>query len=121
MTLIDTSVWVDHIREPIADLNRLLDLGLVVQHPMVTVEVALGTFKTRERVIAAMLQLPIAPPVTTEQLLRFIDSNALAGCGVGLVDTNLLAASAMSGLKLWTRDRRLQAQAERLGLSFEPD
>ena len=50
-----------------------------------------------------------------------VDERALFGRGLGWVDVHLLAATLLTpGLRLWTRDRRLHAVAEEIGLASSP-
>jgi len=119
--LIDTSVWVDHLRVGDAALERLLDSGAVLEHPFVIGELALGNLRQRNLVLNALRELPQATVAAHEEVLHFIDRRALFGLGIGCVDAHLLAAVGLTGgAKLWTRDRRLQAAATQLGLAVAP-
>jgi predicted nucleic acid-binding protein len=119
--LIDTSIWVDHLRVGDAALKRLLDSGAVLGHPFVLGELALGNLWQRGVVLNALRELPQAMIAANEEVLHFIDRGALFGLGIGYVDAQLLAAVRLTaGAKLWTRDRRLQAVATRLGLAAAP-
>ena len=121
MILIDTSVWVDHLRVGDAALERLLDSGAVLGHPFVIGELALGNLRQRNFVLNALRELPQATAVADEEVLHFIDRRALFGLGIGYVDAHLLASARLTAdAKLWTRDRRLRAVAMRLGLAAEP-
>jgi len=117
--LVDTSVWVQHLRAVDKALVRLLDLGLVLGHPFVTGELALGNLRQRELVLSDLQDLPQAQVATAEEVLRFIDRHRLYGIGIGYVDVHLLASARLSaGASLWTRDKRLQAAAEKFGLRW---
>lgn len=118
MIVVDTSIWIDHIRVPNAALNALLLGGDVVHHPFVTQEIALGSIASRADVLKGLAALPAIVPAGTDELLEYIEKAKLMGTGVGLVDASLLAGSDTSGARLWTRDKRLHAQAERLGLAY---
>jgi predicted nucleic acid-binding protein len=118
--LIDTSVWVDHLRTGDARLSGLLDSGGVLGHPFVTGELALGNLRQRGFVLSALRELPQATVATDEEVLHLIDRRTLFGLGIGYADAHLLAAVRLTaGAKLWTRDRRLQAVATQLGLAAE--
>jgi predicted nucleic acid-binding protein len=118
--LIDTSVWVDHLRTGDARLSGLLDGGGVLGHPFVTGELALGNLRQRGLVLSALRELPQAAIATDEEVLHYIDRRALFGLGVGYVDAHLLAAVRLTaGAKLWTWDRCLQAVATQLDLAAE--
>lgn len=118
MILVDTSVWVDHLRAGDAALIRLLNQGKVLAHPFVIGELALGNLKNRTAILALLQELPRTPIATDEEVFGFIEQHALFGLGIGYVDAHLLAATKLApGAQLWTRDKRLQAAASRLGLA----
>jgi len=118
--LVDTSVWVDHLRRREPALADLLEAGGVVTHPFVIGELSLGRLRQRDIVLGALRQLPRAAVATDRETLDFIDRNALHGRGIGYVDAHLLAAARLSAdTLLWTRDRRLAGAAERLGVGAE--
>jgi predicted nucleic acid-binding protein len=119
--LIDSSVWIDHIRSPEPELASALSRGCIIQHPFVTAEVALGSLKNRRTVIATLNELPQASAVSSQWLLNYIEEADLHGTGIGMVDAHLLASAADGegdGIRVWTRDKRLARQAERLGLGY---
>ena len=65
-----------------------------------------------------MHELPQATVASDEEVMHFIDREALFGRGIGYVDAHLLAAVRLTaGAELWTRDRRLRALAARLDLA----
>jgi predicted nucleic acid-binding protein len=117
--LVDTSIWVRHLRAADETLVALLDAGQVLGHPFVTGELALGNLRRRNLVIGSLLDLPQASMATTDEVLQFIHRYALHGVGIGYVDAHLLAAVRLSpDTALWTQDTRLEAAAERLGLAW---
>ena len=119
MILVDTSVWIDHLRAGNEMLRRLLDRGLVLGHPFVTGELALGNLRQREMILAALAALPQASLASDGEVLHFIEEHALYGFGIGYVDAHLLAAARlMPGATLWTRDTRLRSAATRLDLAM---
>ena len=117
MILVDTSVWIDHLRHGDAELTGLLNTGQVLTHRFVIGELALGSLQNRDIVLGALQNLPQASDATDEEVLRFIAHHALFGTGIGYIDAHLLAAVQLSqGALLWTRDKRLLAESVRLGL-----
>jgi len=119
--LVDTSVWVDHLRIGDQTVVSLLELGRVLVHPFVVGELALGTLRQRHPILAALQDLPHAIAATDQEVLQFIERNALMGRGIGYVDAHLLASTQLTpGSSLWTRDKRLSAVAEGLGLAGKP-
>ena len=118
MILVDSSVWVDHLRSGDATLARMLDNGRVITHPFVVGELALGSLRRRELILTALQNLPQAVAASDTEVLRFINQQALHGLGIGYVDAHLLASVRLTaGGSLWTRDKRLQAVADRLGVA----
>ena len=119
MILADTSVWVDHLAGRNRELVALLDAGVVLTHPFVIGELALGELRQRVFVLDALLNLPRAAVATETEVLHFIERQRLFGRGIGYVDVHLLAAVRLTpGAALWTHDRRLHGAAEQLGLAM---
>ena len=119
MILVDSSVWVDHLRAADATLAGLLDAGRVLGHPFVVGEIALGRLRHRERVLDALRDLPQATVATDQEFHYFVGQHGLSGVGIGYVDAHLLAAARLTaGTSLWTRDKRLDSVATRLLLAW---
>ncbi len=118
MILIDTSVWADHFRREEPLIGTLLMEGHLRHHPLVTAELGMGNLRDWRRTITLLSGLPQAKLMTNDELLDFVEKNALFGTGIGVIDAHLLGSAQSSGCRLWTRDRRLIDQAERLGLAF---
>ncbi len=119
MILVDTPVWVEHFRNGDALLAALLDRGQVLGHPFVAGEIALGNLRQRDVVVGALHELPQAIVASPDEILHFIEHQALFGRGIGYVDAHLLAAARLtSGAVLWTSDRRLRAAAAALGVAM---
>lgn len=120
MILVDSSVWVDHLRQGDQRLVTLLDTSQVLTHPFVVGELALGSLKNRESILDSLKGLPQAATATNEEVQQFIERNALFGLGIGYIDAHLLAAVRLNaGSQLWTRDKRLGGIADRLGLNAQ--
>jgi predicted nucleic acid-binding protein len=121
LILVDTSIWIDHLRGDNAALKRLLNAGGVLTHPFVIGELALGRMRQREIILAALSDLPRAELATDAEVLGFINREALFGRGVGYIDVHLLASVRLTaGAELWTRDTRLRHVAEDMGLAMTP-
>jgi predicted nucleic acid-binding protein len=117
--LVDTSVWVDHLRKGAPGLVAALEQGMVLTHPFVVGEIACGNLRNRSEVLGLLGELPAAPIVTDGEALDFIERRALMGRGIGYIDVHLLASVALAGAaQLWTRDQRLAAVAEDLKLGY---
>ncbi len=121
MILADTSVWIDHLRSGNPALAALLDTGMVLAHPFVLGEIALGHLRHRDVVLSALAALPQASVATDAEVRHFIEHHALFGRGIGYVDAHLLAAVQLTDrAQLWTSDGRLHGVAVQLGLAISP-
>ncbi len=119
MIVVDSSVWIDHFHWRDSDLVAIMEDRLALMHPFVLGEIALGSLRDRDAVLDAANLLPVATTADPAEVLNLIASAGLAGSGIGYVDSHLLASTMLIPKgRLWTRDRRLLAVAERLGLSF---
>ena len=118
MIIIDTSVWIEHFRREEALIGEMLIRGDVRHHPLVTAELAMGNLREWRRTINLLDSLPQAPLLPQDDMLAFVERTGLAGSGLGVVDAHLLGSAQASGGRIWTRDRRLSEQADRLGLAY---
>ena len=119
MILVDTSVWVDHLRRGDAQLARLLERGTVVMHPFVIGEIACGSLADRQSTLELLQDLPMAGVADSDEIVGFIERQNLHGIGIGYVDVHLLASVALTdGTQLWTRDKRLSAAADDLACAY---
>jgi predicted nucleic acid-binding protein len=120
MILVDSSIWIDHLRRPIPTLQQLLRDEKVLCHPMVVGEIAMGNFKQRDFILREMCDLPVATVASHSDILHFISHHSLHGVGIGYIDAHLLAATRLTrGSTIWTGDKRLKQAAERLLLDFQ--
>lgn len=120
MILVDTSIWVDHLRSGDELLTEKLLAGEVATHSFVIGELVLGGLRKRGGVLELLRALPRLPAATDDEVLYFIAQRGLSGKGIGYVDAHLLAAVAMHGTRLWTRDKRLHDIAEEHTWAFAP-
>ena len=118
MILVDTSVWIDHLRGGDDRLVALLDRSEVLTHPFVIGELACGNLRQRRRVLGLLDGLPRVPVATDSEVLSFIERHGLMGRGIGYLDAHLLAATSLAGqARIWTRDKRLNGVAGSLSLA----
>jgi len=114
MILVDTSVWIDHLRKGDSELASLLNEGVVLCHPYVIGELACGNLKNRDEILSLLAALPAPPVASHEEGLRLVADRKLAGKGLGWIDVNLLASALLSKCTLWTKDKALGAAASSL-------
>ena len=118
--IADSCIWIDHIHKADPDLTIQLKRRRIVLHPMIIGEVALGSIADREAVIEELEALPQAKPASHAEVMAMIEWLGLFNCGIGYVDAHLLAAvRQLPNGRIWTRDKKLLVQAERLGVAFD--
>ncbi len=109
MILVDTPIWIDHLREENINLKRYLNLGLVSIHPFIIGEIALGNLCDRKLILRLLLQLPQVKTAKDWEVYLIIEKHQLWGTGIGYVDAHLLASLLLTpNTQFWTRDRKLQ-------------
>ena len=119
MVLVDTSIWVTHLRHGSRQLEKLLMDAEVMCHQFIIGELACGNLKNRNEIISLLQSLPMAPTIEFDEFLFFIDKNHLMGKGMGFVDVHLLAYAQLTSVPLWTLDKRLKSAADQLKLTFK--
>ena len=107
MVLVDTSVWVDHLRRGAVGLDEPLSEGQVLCHPFIIGELACGNLKKRDDILSLLRTLPAIRTAEEEEALLFIEKYRLMGKGLGYIDVHLLASALLSHVPLWTHDKRL--------------
>ncbi len=120
MVLVDTSVWVFHLRKGSADLADLLNDGRVLCHPFIVGELACGNLKDREVILSYLELLPMCIEAEHEEVLSFIDNNRLMGQGLGYVDVHLITSAVLTGVSVWTLDKKLTQAADSLHINYIP-
>lgn len=119
MVLVDTSIWVAHLRKGNRQLEQLLMDAEVICHPFIIGELACGTIKNRYEILSLLRSLPSAPVLEFDELMFFIDENQMMGIGIGFVDVHLLASARIAGISLWTTDKKLKSAAIKLSLIYK--
>ena len=117
MILVDTSVWVEHLRHGLPRLATHLQEGEVLIHPWVIGELACGNLRNRSQLLELMQGLPAATVASDAEVLLLIERDRLMGRGIGYVEAQLLASAKLSHCRLWTQDRHLAAVAQEQGLA----
>ena len=118
MVLVDTSVWVSHLRHANEDLRKLLHGGEVVCHPFIVGELACGNLKNRNEILTYLQSLPMTILAEDQEVLRFIEDHRLMGKGLGYIDAHLIASAVLTNVLLWTLDKTLDKFTEKLGISY---
>lgn len=119
MILVDTSIWIEHLRSGHAHLTQALQQNEVSIHPFIIGELACGNLKDRNTVLALLAGLPRLPMLSENEALFFIKQRKLMGRGIGYIDVHLLAATVIAtDTRLWTRDLKLFTAAKALGVAF---
>ena len=119
MILADTSVWVEHLRRGEAALERLLDAGEILCHPLIVGEIAMGSVKNRSAVLGALQKLPEPELASDGEVLKLVGEHPLFGVGIGYIDAHLITSVRLTpDCLLWTRDRRLHLAAVSLSLEY---
>lgn len=119
MVIVDTSIWVIHFRKGNRHLEKLLLDAEVACHPFIVGELACGNIKNRNEILSLLQSLPMSPTVDFNEFLLFIERNNLMGMGIGFVDVHLLASAQLSGIPLWTSDKRLKSAAMKLNVVYQ--
>jgi predicted nucleic acid-binding protein len=116
--IVDASIWIDHLRQPEPALALALRRDHALMHPFTLGEIALGSLGNRQRVLRE-LALRLQPRLATEvEVLAMVEQHQLYGKGIGWVYAHLLASALITpDTRLWTRDKRLMAGAQSLGVA----
>ena len=117
MTIVDTSVWIDHFRSGNDRLKGMLASESVSMHPFVVGELACGGLKNRSQILADLNSLPLAVPANHGEVLQLIEKHRLWGKGIGWIDAHLLASALISKSYIWSMDKRLALVASALHIS----
>lgn len=120
MILVDTSVWVYHLRAGNEHLKQLLTYGKVAIHPFIIGELACGNLKNRKEILTLLQFLPQSKLAIHEEVIQFIETHGLIGIGIGFIDAHLLASARLSRSRIWTLDKKLEGAAMKLSVSYEP-
>ena len=118
MVLVDTSVWVVHLRNGNIGLETLLNEGHVVCHPFIVGELACGNLKNRAEILSLLQALPMATQVEHEEVMKFIEDHTLMGKGLGYIDIHLIASAILTEIPVWTVDKKLNEISSKLGIGY---
>lgn len=118
MILVDTSIWIDHFRHGDAELTKIIEDDRLLCHPFIVGELALGSLREREAVIAFLAAQRVPVIATHAEVMTVIDRHSIFSMGIGYTDAHLLTSTLLDRRSsLWTRDKRLAAAAHKVGAS----
>jgi len=120
MILVDTSVWVSHLRNGNCHLEKMLNNGDVMCHPFVIGELACGDMGNRDEILLLLHSLPTARSAEQNEVLRFINDHRLMGRGLGLIDIHLLISALLSDVLFWTLDKKLRFVSFEFNVGYCP-
>jgi predicted nucleic acid-binding protein len=117
LILADTSVWIEHLRSEMKEMRQHLTHGLIVIHPLIIAELALGSLRDRGRILGLLDRLPQVRVAHLNEVRSLIEARHFYGLGIGVTDAHLIASILINApTLLWTRDKPLRRVAERLGI-----
>jgi len=120
--LVDTNIWIDHLRKTEPILVDLLERDQVCVHQSVITQLALGSLKDRSIFLKALERLMIVRNVDYQGVRHLVEERRLWGRGLSAVDAALLASALVTpGVALWTRDKRLRQAARDVGVLADLD
>ncbi|WP_343061006.1 type II toxin-antitoxin system VapC family toxin [Rhizobium soli] len=121
MILVDTSIWIDHFRYGDAELQKIINDDMLLCHPFVVGELALGSLRERDAVLAFLGAQREAMIATHAEVMTIINSHSIFSMGIGYTDAHLLTSTLLDKRSsLWTRDKRLAATAQKVGVALHP-
>ena len=119
MIIVDTSVWISHLRLGNTHHELLLNAGHVVCHPFIIGELACGNIKNRSEILSLLQALPQSRVAAHDEVIYFIDAHDLMGKGVGYIDVSLMASAKLSSIPIWTLDHKLKKVSSKLKIAYE--
>jgi hypothetical protein len=118
LVLVDTSVWVEHLRSGNIGLESLLNEGHVVCHLFIVGELACGNLSNRSEILSLLQALPLANHAEHEEVMQLIENYSLMGKGIGYIDMHLIASAILTKVPIWTLDKKLREVSSKLGLEY---
>ncbi len=119
MILVDSSVWIDHLRHGETELVAALQQSQIMVHLFVLGELTCGNLKNRSRTLSLLESLSVATMASDAEVRAFMDQHALMGRDIGYINVHLCASARLSRAQLWTHDKRLLAVTSELGWSHQ--
>lgn len=120
MILVDTSVWILHLREGNAHLKKILTQARVLTHPFIIGELSCGSMRNRRFILDLLEDLPKVNSAEHDEVIKLIETRRFYSKGIGWIDAHLLSSALISGVQLWTFDQRLRQLALQLKINYSP-
>lgn len=118
MILVDSAIWINHLRALDDRLVGLVQRRQALTHPAVIGELAVGNLAKRRTFLQELGEPPSVNKASDDEVLRLIEQRRLYGRGIGYLDATLLASVLITpGAGFWTSDKRLAAVSLELGLN----
>jgi predicted nucleic acid-binding protein len=118
MVLVDTSVWVEHLRSGNVGLENLLNECHVVCHLFIIGELACGNLSNRNEILSLLQALPLVNHAEHEEVMHFIENYSLMGKGLGYIDMHLIVSALLTKVSIWTLDKKLNEVSLKLGVEY---
>ena len=120
MVLADTSIWADHFRSPNPLMTDYMAGDRLLMHPFVVGELVMGHLPNRFAIVRSLREMDQVIRATDDEVLAVVEREKIQGLGVGWIDAHLLVSVLITPeAMLWTRDRRLNALAQRFGCAAQ--
>jgi len=100
MILVDTSVWVDHLRKEDPELSPLLANKQVLIHPFVIGEILIGSVRHRDRLESRLNALIQTKIVSDMEVNFFVRTHEIFGRGCLLDDTRQTSSRCRDGIRV---------------------
>lgn len=118
MILVDTSVWIDHLRNGNRKLNELLMANEVCSHEFIYGELLCGDIKNSSEFFENLLQLLFLQTAQHSEVIYFLKMHQLSARGIGWIDVHLIASSYLYDAKIFTLDKKLHVIANELNILY---
>jgi predicted nucleic acid-binding protein len=116
MILVDSSVWINHLRNRNQQLAELLEAGEIATHTCVIGELACGTLSQRSLFLARLGCLQQCPESPFTEVMNLIEKHHLWGRGLSWADVHIISSAHTTEHEIWTDDKAMQQAASEIGL-----
>lgn len=114
--IIDSSVWIDHLRKPNGVVRQLLEEGKALSHSWIIGELATGQIKNRHNFLGNLKLLTMVKEATVKETLDFLEAHQLYGRGLSFTDVHVVASALLSDVRILTRDKPMIVITKEFGI-----